>query len=83
MASDEFYKKLIRKALNRDKIKLWELPYTNEDGSAGSIPQVSSFIIYQLFFYYFHILAILANIILNVVSIFSLLNFILYWMWEF
>ncbi|XP_060601636.1 NEDD8 ultimate buster 1-like [Ruditapes philippinarum] len=39
MASDDFYKKMIGKGLNRDKIKLWELPYTNKDGSAGSIPQ--------------------------------------------
>jgi hypothetical protein len=45
MASDDFYKKMIGKGLNRDKIKLWELPYTNKDGSAGSIPQVSQTIL--------------------------------------
>lgn len=41
MASDEFYKKEVGSKLNRDKIRLWEQPYTNADGSAGSIPQVS------------------------------------------
>ncbi|XP_053385428.1 NEDD8 ultimate buster 1-like isoform X2 [Mercenaria mercenaria] len=39
MASDEFYKKQIGAKLNRDKVKLWEPPYTNKDGGAGSIPQ--------------------------------------------
>lgn len=39
MASDEFFKKQIGSKLNRDKVRLWEQPYTNTDGSAGTIPQ--------------------------------------------
>lgn len=38
MAADEFYQKTIGKCLNRDKIKLWEPPYTQPDGSKGEIP---------------------------------------------
>ena len=40
MASDEHYQKQLGIILNRDKVKLWEPPYTNKDGSKGEIPQV-------------------------------------------
>lgn len=39
MASAEHYQKQLGIRLNRDKIKLWEPPYTNKDGSKGEIPQ--------------------------------------------
>ena len=36
----DFYKKRLGNLLNRDKIKLWEPPYTNDDGSSGQISKV-------------------------------------------
>ena len=43
MDSDEHYQKQLGVRLNRDKIKLWEPPYTNTDGSKGDLPQVLFF----------------------------------------
>jgi len=40
MSSDDFFKKQLGSKLNRDKVKLWESPFTNSDGSRGEIPQV-------------------------------------------
>ncbi|XP_052813375.1 NEDD8 ultimate buster 1-like [Mya arenaria] len=39
MADEDFMKKRLASFLNRDKVKLWEEPFTNKDGSAGNIPQ--------------------------------------------
>ncbi|WAR09794.1 NUB1-like protein [Mya arenaria] len=41
MADEDFMKKRLASFLNRDKVKLWEEPFTNKDGSAGNIPQTS------------------------------------------
>ena len=36
--------KRVRERLNRDKIKLWEPPYTNSEGVKGDTPNVCNFI---------------------------------------
>ncbi|XP_052243561.1 NEDD8 ultimate buster 1-like [Dreissena polymorpha] len=38
MATDEFLKKQLGHILNVDKVKLWELPYTETNGKAGTVP---------------------------------------------
>ena len=40
MEREEILQKQLAAFLNRDKIKLWELPYTNPDGTASKIPCV-------------------------------------------
>lgn len=37
----ELHEEKLKQLLNRDKIKLWEEPYTLEDGTRGVIPEVS------------------------------------------
>lgn len=36
----EYFQKKLGTKLNRDKVKLWEPPYTEKDGSKGDVPQV-------------------------------------------
>ena len=47
--SEEFLRQQLRQRLNSEKIKLWELPYTNSDGGKGEKPIVCFYKSYFLF----------------------------------
>ncbi len=38
---EEDIQRRVRDLLNKEKVKLWEPPYTNQDGTKGEHPQVS------------------------------------------
>jgi hypothetical protein len=47
MANDEQIRQQVRQKLNVEKVKLWERPYTLEDGTKGSRPEVYCGVIVQ------------------------------------